>query len=52
MAIVILGGLVTSTLLNLFVVTAIYLRFGRYKDRLQAVDEATPRLAVPVAAGA
>ena len=29
MAIVILGGLVTSTLLNLFVVPALYLRFGR-----------------------
>jgi Cu/Ag efflux pump CusA len=29
MAIVILGGLVTSTLLNLFVLPAIYLRFGR-----------------------
>ena len=28
MAIVILGGLVTSTLLNLFVVPALYLRFG------------------------
>ena len=29
MAIVILGGLVTSTLLNLFVVPAMYLRLGR-----------------------
>jgi CzcA family heavy metal efflux pump len=29
MAVVILGGLVTSTLLNLFVVPALYLRFGR-----------------------
>ncbi len=29
MAIVILGGLVTSTLLNLFVVPVLYLRFGR-----------------------
>ncbi len=29
MAIVILGGLVTSTLLNLFLVPALYLRFGR-----------------------
>ncbi|MDQ2934694.1 MAG: efflux RND transporter permease subunit, partial [Chloroflexota bacterium] len=29
MAIVILGGLVTSTLLNLLVVPALYLRFGR-----------------------
>ena len=29
MAVVILGGLFTSTLLNLFVVPALYLRFGR-----------------------
>jgi len=29
MAIVILGGLITSTLLNLFVLPALYLRFGR-----------------------
>jgi Cu/Ag efflux pump CusA len=29
MAVVILGGLVTSTLLNLFVLPSIYLRFGR-----------------------
>src|SRR5918997_1242087 len=35
MAIVILGGLVTSTLLNLFVVPALYLRFG--KDRRVAL---------------
>jgi len=29
MAIVILGGLITSTLLNLFVVPSLYLAFGR-----------------------
>ncbi len=29
MAIVILGGLITSTILNLFVVPSLYLRFGR-----------------------
>ena len=29
LAVVILGGLATSTLLNLFVVPALYLRFGR-----------------------
>jgi Cu/Ag efflux pump CusA len=29
LAVVILGGLLTSTLLNLFVVPALYLRFGR-----------------------
>ena len=34
MAVVILGGLVTSTLLNLFVVPSLYLRFGKgRKDR-------------------
>ncbi len=33
MAIVILGGLVTSTLLNLFVMPSLYLRFGRGADR-------------------
>jgi Cu/Ag efflux pump CusA len=32
MAIVILGGLVTSTLLNLFVVPSLYLRFGKAKS--------------------
>lgn len=32
LAIVILGGLVTSTLLNLFVVPSLYLRFGRRKS--------------------
>ena len=33
MAIVILGGLVTSTLLNLFVVPSLYLRFGRSRSQ-------------------
>jgi Cu/Ag efflux pump CusA len=28
MAVVILGGLITSTLLNLFIVPSLYLRFG------------------------
>ncbi|HMN26699.1 MAG TPA: efflux RND transporter permease subunit, partial [Caldilineaceae bacterium] len=32
MAIVILGGLITSTLLNLFVVPSLYLRFGKDKN--------------------
>jgi Cu/Ag efflux pump CusA len=36
MAIVILGGLVTSTLLNLFVLPSLYLRFGKSK-RAQVV---------------
>jgi Cu/Ag efflux pump CusA len=34
MAIVILGGLVTSTLLNLFVLPSLYLRFGRSRREL------------------
>ncbi len=34
MAIVILGGLVTSTLLNLFVVPSLYLRFGRSRAQV------------------
>jgi Cu/Ag efflux pump CusA len=33
MAVVILGGLVTSTLLNLFVVPTLYLQFGRRRKR-------------------
>jgi CzcA family heavy metal efflux pump len=36
MAIVILGGLITSTLLNLFVVPSLYLRFGKGRQRLPA----------------
>ena len=34
LAVVILGGLVTSTLLNLFVVPSLYLRFGRRRTPL------------------
>ncbi len=33
MAVVILGGLVTSTLLNLFIVPSLYLQFGRRARR-------------------
>src|SRR5215218_2280358 len=36
LAVVILGGLVTSTLLNLFVVPSLYLRFGRGRNALPA----------------
>jgi Cu/Ag efflux pump CusA len=36
MAFVILGGLVTSTLLNLFVVPSLYLRFGKSRTALAA----------------
>ena len=44
MAVVILGGLVTSTLLNLFILPAFYLRFGRGTGAL------TESLTVPGAA--
>jgi CzcA family heavy metal efflux pump len=37
MAIVILGGLITSTLLNLFVVPSLYLRFGKERAARPAV---------------
>ena len=40
MAVVILGGLVTSTLLNLFVVPSLYLRFGRPRIGRAATDVA------------
>jgi len=38
LAVVILGGLVTSTLLNLFVVPSLYLRFGKAKGQPTAGD--------------
>jgi CzcA family heavy metal efflux pump len=40
MAVVILGGLVTSTLLNLFVVPSLYLRFGRGRAETAGVQPA------------
>jgi CzcA family heavy metal efflux pump len=36
MAVVILGGLVTSTLLNLFIIPSLYLRFGKSRRELEA----------------
>jgi Cu/Ag efflux pump CusA len=39
MAIVILGGLVTSTLLNLFVVPSLYLRFARNGRNVEPVQQ-------------
>jgi CzcA family heavy metal efflux pump len=36
MAVVILGGLVTSTLLNLFIVPTLYLRFGKKREAVSA----------------
>ena len=38
MAVVILGGLVTSTLVNLFVVPSLYLRFGGLRGRTEDDD--------------
>jgi Cu/Ag efflux pump CusA len=43
MAVVILGGLVTSTLLNLFIVPSLYLRFGRGREVVPA-PAASPSL--------
>ena len=39
MAVVILGGMITSTLLNLFVVPSLYLQFGA--SRPSALETAT-----------
>jgi Cu/Ag efflux pump CusA len=36
LAVVILGGLLTSTLLNLFVTPILYLRFGRSRESARA----------------
>ena len=46
MAIVILGGLVTSTVLNLFVLPSLYLRFGKSRREMDAsgiVSEPAPQ---------
>jgi CzcA family heavy metal efflux pump len=48
MAIVILGGLFTSTMLNLFVVPAIYLRFGRSTEPLLRGESTRVRVSSPV----
>lgn len=45
LAVVILGGLATSTLLNLFVVPSLYLRFGRPRSRRNAESEFSPQSA-------
>ena len=47
MAIVILGGLVTSTLLSLFVVPGLYLRFGRGRNSRQPARYAGPLPRLP-----
>jgi Cu/Ag efflux pump CusA len=53
MAVVILGGLVTSTVLNLFVMPSLYLRFGRSKRQRHAIEAPAfqgERQAAPVSA--
>jgi Cu/Ag efflux pump CusA len=42
MALVILGGLLTSTLLNLFVVPALYLHFGRPQPAVETAADPAP----------
>jgi CzcA family heavy metal efflux pump len=42
MAIVILGGLITSTLVNLFIVPTLYLRFGKSKKERSPAPPASP----------
>jgi Cu/Ag efflux pump CusA len=42
LAVVVLGGLVTSTLLNVFVVPSLYLRFGRRRGDSKLAEETTP----------
>jgi len=42
MSIVILGGLITSTLLNLLVVPTLYLRFGKSRKDLAALNTGGP----------
>jgi len=42
MAVVILGGLASSTLLNLFIVPVLYLRFGRGRSATPAPEPAAP----------
>ncbi|HSV68273.1 MAG TPA: efflux RND transporter permease subunit [Mycobacteriales bacterium] len=47
LAIVILGGLVTSTLLNLFVLPSLYLRFGQRRpsrQRRRAIEKGVPNV--------
>jgi Cu/Ag efflux pump CusA len=52
MAVIILGGLFTSTLLNLFVVPAIYLRFGRSAEPVLRTEPARVRVTAPVGVSA
>jgi Cu/Ag efflux pump CusA len=49
MAVVILGGIVTSTLLNMVVIPALYLKFGRVQSR--ASEQHIPSEAVVASEG-
>ena len=49
MAIVILGGLVTATLVNLFVLPSLYLAFG--KSRREKAEIAAAEAPAPATAG-
>jgi CzcA family heavy metal efflux pump len=51
MAIVILGGLVTSTLLNLFVLPSLYLRFARPSEPQHVAPAAPPASPAPTPTG-
>lgn len=51
MAVVILGGLVTSTLLNLFLMPALYLAFGRGRSPVVRDDDAPARMEQLAVAG-
>jgi len=52
MAIVILGGLVTSTLLNLLVVPSLYLRFGKGQNKISSTASAVSLNHSPRSSGA
>jgi hypothetical protein len=51
MAIATIGGLITSTLLTIFIVPALYLRFGgvNHEERREAPEPAEERREAPVA---
>jgi cobalt-zinc-cadmium resistance protein CzcA len=44
-ATVVIGGLISATLLTLFVLPALYARFGRAQERSEALDELMRRAA-------